>query len=234
MNIVCIVIGILFFICVMIGWMQGLLRVIVSVAGLIASLIVAIYVAPHVSGYIEENTQVDEKIANYISEELQFSDAGKEATRGIQVAVISELPLPESLKSKILDNNNSEMYDALDVSSVYDYIAKSIAVVILNAAVFLLLIFICRIFFFFLGKSMGNFAKLPILRSIDKIGGGLLGAMKGLIFIWVFFLILSITSTFAWSQNIIAQINESVLLKLLYDNNVLLDIVGDLTKILFL
>lgn len=234
MNIVCIVIGILFFICVLIGWMQGLLRVIVSVAGLIASLIVAIYVAPHVSGYIEENTQVDEKIASYISEELQFSDACKEATRGIQVAVISELPLPESLKSKILDNNNSEMYDALDVSSVYDYIAKSIAVVILNAAVFLLLIFICRIFFFFLGKSMGNFAKLPILRSIDKIGGGLLGAMKGLIFIWVFFLILSITSTFAWSQNIIAQINESALLKLLYDNNVLLDIVGDLTKILFL
>lgn len=234
MNIVCIVIGILFFICVLIGWMQGLLRVIVSVAGLIASLIVAIYVAPRVSGYVEENSQVDEKIAGYISEELQFSDVGKEATRGIQVAVISELPLPETLKSKILDNNNSEMYDALNVSSVYDYIAKSIAVVILNAAVFLMLIFICRIFFFFLGKSIGNIAKLPILRSIDKIGGGVLGAMKGLIFIWVFFLILSITSTFAWSQNIIVQINESVLLKLLYDNNVLLDIVGDLTKILFL
>ena len=85
-----------------------------------------------------------------------------------------------------------------------------------------------------MGKSIGSFAKLPIVRSIDKIGGGLLGAMKGLIFIWIFFLILSITSTFVWSQNIIAQINESVLLKLLYDNNVLLDIVGDLTKILFL
>lgn len=234
MNVVCIVIGIFFLICVLIGWVQGLFKVIVSVAGLIISIVVATYVAPHVSGYMEENTQLDEKMAAYISEEMQFSDMGQEATRGIQVAVINELPLPETLKSNILDNNNSEMYNALNVNSIYDYIAKSIAVVILNTVVFLLLIFICRVFFFFLGKSIGTLTKLPILHSIDKIGGGLLGVMKGLIWIWIFFLVLSITSTFVWSQQIIAQIDQSVLLKLLYDNNVLLDIVGDLTKVLFL
>lgn len=234
MNVACIVIGIFFLICVLIGWVQGLFKVIVSVAGLIVSIIVATYVAPHVSGYLEEHTQLDEKIAAYISEELQFSDVGQEATKGIQVAVINELPLPETLKSNILDNNNSEMYNALNVSSIYDYIAKSIAVVILNTVVFLLLIFICRVFFFFLGKSISALTKLPILHSIDKIGGGLLGVMKGLIWIWIFFLILSITSTFVWSQQIIAQIDQSTLLKLLYDNNVLLDIVGDLTKVLFL
>lgn len=234
MNTVCILIGILFFICVLIGWAQGLFRVIVSVAGLVASLVIATYVAPHVSGYLEEKTQIDEQIAKHIVEELEFSDLGQEATRGIQVAVIQELPLPETLKNNILDNNNSEMYQALDVSGVYEYISKSIAVVILNAAVFLLFTFMCRVFFFFLGKSLGSLAKLPIVRSIDKVGGGLLGAMRGLILIWIFFLILSITSTFSWSQEVIVQIQQSAPLKLLYDNNVLLDIVGDLTKVLFL
>lgn len=234
MNRVCIVFGILFLVCILFGVKRGLLRVIVSVAGLIVSMVVAVYVAPHVSGYLQEHTQLDEKIAGYITEELQFSHKDQEATRSIQVAVINELPLSESLKSTILDNNNSEMYNALGVSTVYDYITKSIAVVALNAVVFLLLIFICRIFFFFLGRSIGNFAKLPIVRSIDKIGGGLLGAMKWLILIWIFFLILSITNTFTWSQEIIKQINESAPLKLLYENNILLDIVGDLTKILFL
>ena len=234
MNTVCILIGILFFICVLIGWAQGLFRVIVSVAGLVASLMIAAYVAPHVSGYLEEKTQIDERLAEHIVQELQFSELGQEATRGIQVTVIQELPLPEALKNNILDNNNSEMYQALEVSGVYEYISKSIAVVILNAAVFLFLTFMCRVFFFFLGKAVGELAKVPIVRSIDKVGGGFLGAMRGLILIWIFFLILSITSTFSWSQEITQQIQQFAPLKLLYDNNVLLDIVGDLTRVLFL
>lgn len=234
MSTVCIVIGILFFICVLTGWIQGLFKVVISVAGLIASIFIAAYVAPHVSGYLEEHTKVDDKLAAHIAEELQFSDSDEENSRGVQVAVINALPLPEDMKANILDNNNSEMYEALDVIGVYDYIAKSIAVVILNAAVFLLLVFICRIFFFFLGKAAGGFSKLPIVKWIDKIGGGLLGAVRGVVLIWIFFLILSITSTSAWSHEMIAAISESYPLKLLYDNNLLLDIVGDLTKVLFL
>ena len=60
---ICIIIGILFGICVLAGWIQGLFKVLVSAAGLIASIVVAMYVAPHVSGYLEKNTQIDEKIA---------------------------------------------------------------------------------------------------------------------------------------------------------------------------
>ena len=231
---VCIIIGILFGICVLAGWIQGLFKVLISAAGLIASIVVAMYVAPHVSGYLEKITQIDEKVAEYISTELEFSDSEKKESKGVQVAIINELPISDSLKAGILNNNNSEMYEALDVSGVYDYIAKSIAVVILNASVFLLLIFGCRIFFFFLGKATDGFTKLPIVRWVDKIGGGCLGIIKGLIFIWIFFLILSITSTFEWSQEMISQIGQSKILMLLYNNNLLLDIVGDLTKVLYL
>lgn len=233
MNTVCVVIGVLFLICVLISWAQGLFKVILSAAGLIASIVVAAYVAPNVSGFLEENTMIDDRIASYISKELQFSQTGEDASRAMQVAIINELPLPEGLKSNILDNNNSEMYHVLDVGGVYDYIAKSVAVVILNTAVFLALILICRIFFFFLSKSMKSLSKLPIVRWIDKLGGGFIGIIKGLIYIWVFFLILSITSTFSWSQELTSQIMQSELLKLLYDNNILLDIVGDLTRVLF-
>lgn len=234
MSTVCIVIGVLFLICVLVGWVQGLFRVVISAAGLVASIIIAACVAPHMSGYLEEHTKVDDKIAAYITEELQFSDSEEDTSKGIQVAIINELPLPEDMKANILNNNNSEMYEALDVIGVYDYIAKSVAVVFLNAAVFLFLIFICRVFFFFLGKAVGGFSKLPVLKSIDKVGGGFLGAIKGLIFIWIFFLLLSITSTSMWSQELISEISRSNLLKLLYDNNLLLDIVGDLTRVIFL
>ena len=164
---------------------------------------------------------------------MKYSEIGEDLSRSVQVSVINELPLPESLKSDILDNNNSETYDLLEVSGVYDYIAKSVAVVILNATVFLVLTLICRLLFFVMSKKLGDLTKLPIVRSIDKIGGGCLGVIKGLIYIWLFFLLLSISSTLEWSSLVILQINDSPILKLLYDNNILLDIVGDLTKVIF-
>ena len=114
MSTVNIVIGVVFLVCVLAGMWQGMFRVLISVAGLIASMVVAVYIAPHVSGYIEQNTQVDEKLAQYITDKLQFSESGEETSRGIQVALIEELPLPETMKQNIIDNNNSEMYGVLN------------------------------------------------------------------------------------------------------------------------
>ena len=234
MNVTCIVIGIVFLVFVLIGWIQGMFRVVVSVAGLVASIFIALYGSPYVSGYLQENTKLDDKIANYIIQELQYSETGQEVTKGIQVAAINSLPLPETLKATVLNNNNSEMYEALDVSGVYDYIAMSIAVVILNATVFLAFVLICRVLFWLIGKNFDKLAKLPILRSIDKIGGGVLGGIRGLIWIWIFFLFLSITSTFEWSSYLIEQVNKSFLLRLLYDHNIFVELIGDLTRVLFM
>lgn len=233
MNIYCIVIGVIFFIFVIVGWAQGMIRLLISVAGLIASIMISLYGSPYVSGCLQEHTKIDDKMASYISDELAYSDTGEEVTKGIQVAAINALALPESVKSAILNNNNSEMYQLLEVSGVYDYIAMSISVVILNGIVFLVLLMLCRLFFWFLGHRAKNLSKLPIVRSLDKIGGGILGGIRGILWIWIFFLLLSITSTFSWSAFMIEQINESRVLSFLYDNNILVEIVSDLTKILF-
>lgn len=234
MDWICVVIGIVFFICLIVGWARGLFKVLLSVAGMIASIILATYIAPNISGYLEEHTMIDDNIAMYIEEELNFSGIEEETTRGVQVEVINNLPISETLKSNILNNNNSEMYSALEATGVYDYIAKSMAVVILNATVFLVLVIVAQVFFATLAKVAQGLTKLPIIRSIDKIGGGILGAMQGLIIIWILFLLLSITSTSAISQEMITSINQFPLFKLLYDNNLILDIVGDLTRVLFL
>lgn len=234
MDWICIVIGIAFLICVVIGWARGFLKVLLSVAGLIVSIMLALYAAPRVSGYVQEHTKLDEVIASYISEELGFDDKMKETTKAQEIEVIRELAIPETLKSNMLDNNNSEMYSALQATGVYEYIAKSIAVVIINAVVFLSLLVIARVFFVTLGKVADGLTKLPIVRSLDKVGGGVLGMIQGLILIWILFLLLSVTSASSISYEMIASIRQIPLLKLLYDNNLILDIVGDLTRVLFL
>ncbi len=229
----CILIGIVFSVCVLVGCFRGLIKVILSVAGLLASILVAVYAAPHLSVYLQENTKIDEKIADYISEELHFDEMAEETSKGIQVTLINALPLQDNIRSGILNNNNAEMYKALGVNSVYDYIAKSIAVILLNAMVFFIMTVLCRLLFFFIGKKSEGFSRLPIVKWMDKLGGGLLGALKGIVLIWLFFLLLSVTGASTWSRDITAQINQIYPLKLLYDHNIILDIVGDLTRILY-
>ena len=233
MNTVCIVIGIVFFICVIMGWARGLFRVLISVAGLIVSIIVAAFVAPAISNYIHNNTKWDEQLSVVIAEKLELSDKEEETSKGVQISIIDELPLPDSMKNDIMDNNNLETYDILKATGVYDYIAKSVAVIIINGAVFLITISLCRLIFLFLGRLAKGIDNIPIIGEIDKTGGALLGGIKGLILIWIFFLILSLTSTFEWSRNLTEDVCRIELLKLLFENNILLDIVEDLTKVLF-
>ncbi len=233
MNAVCIVIGLVFLINVVLGWARGFFRVLISVAAAIAGILLGLYFAPYISSYLKENTDTDDKLAVYIEQKLEFSDKSEDKSKGVQVEIIEELPLPDVMKANILNNNNTETYDVLKATGVYDYISKSVAVVILNGAVFLVLALMCIVVFKFMSLLIKGITSIPIIKSIDRIGGGVLGGLHGILMIWVFFLTLSITSTFSVSQIIIKQACESDILKLLYENNILLDIVGDLTKVIF-
>ena len=233
MNAVCIVIGLVFLINVVLGWARGFFRVLISVAAAIAGILLGLYFAPYISSYLKENTDTDDKLAVYIEQKLEFSDKTEDKSKGVQVEIIEELPLPDVMKANILNNNNTETYDVLKATGVYDYISKSVAVVILNGAVFLVLALMCIVVFKFMSLLIKGITSIPIIKSIDRIGGGVLGGLHGILMIWVFFLTLSITSTFSVSQIIIKQACESDILKLLYENNILLDIVGDLTKVIF-
>lgn len=233
MSYVCIIIGIIFFVFVLAGWIEGLFKVVISVAGMVIGLTVATFIAPQASGHIQEHSRFDESIAFYVREALQFEDSGEELSKGVQVSIINDLDLPEYLKSTILNCNNSEMYEALQVENVYDYISKTIAVLLINTVMFLVFSLGCGLFCYFFGQGIMEMGKLPIVREIDKIGGGLLGAIRGIIFIWIFFLILSFATTTSWGAEILSQISQCVPLKWLYDNNILLNLVGDISKILF-
>lgn len=233
MNAVCIVIGLVFLINVILGWARGFFRVLISVVAAIAGILLGLYSAPYISSYLKENTDTDDKLAVYIEQKLEFSDKTEDKSKGVQVEIIEELPLPNVMKANILNNNNTETYDVLKATGVYDYISKSVAVVILNGAVFLVLALMCIVVFKFMSLLIKGITSIPIIKSIDRIGGGVLGGLHGILMIWVFFLTLSITSTFSVSQIIIKQACESDILKLLYENNILLDIVGDLTKVIF-
>ncbi len=231
---VCMVLGVVLLVFVVVGYLRGLFQVLISIASLIASIIIAVYAAPHLSSWLQEHTEADEKLAVYISEQMSFSGKKEETSKGVQVEEINSLGISDQMKGVILNNNNSDMYKALGVTGVYGYISKSIAVMFINVTVFVLLAGFCRVFFFILKRKAGKLTEdLPVVKWMDRTAGALLGAAKGVLLTWIFFLILSVTGTYEWSRECTRQIKENPAVSFLYENNLLSDMVVDVGKVMF-
>ena len=74
--------------------------------------------------------------------------------------------------------------------------------------------------------SLDLIARLPVLHGINKTAGLLLGLAESLVFIWVFFLAITIFFTGKTGENLMGMVNDSLFLRFLYSNNYLLKIIS--------
>jgi uncharacterized membrane protein YkgB len=73
-----------------------------------------------------------------------------------------------------------------------------------------------------IGKILGTIFSFPILSMLNRIGGAVLGAAKGICIVWIFFLIISIFWNAVWAQNCYHLIRENPIVSYLYDENIFL------------
>ena len=60
------------------------------------------------------------------------NEAADAAPPSVQRSIIEEMELPEQLKDALLENNNSEVYEALGVSSFTHYVSRYLANSLIN------------------------------------------------------------------------------------------------------
>ncbi len=62
-------------------------------------------------------------------------------------------------------------------------------------------------------------SKLPVIHSLDKVAGLLLGLTEVVVFIWLVFLFVGVMNPFGLQDWFMAQVNQSVFLSILYKLN---------------
>ena len=112
---------------------------------------------------------------------------------------------------------------------ISDYISMMILKAIAFVGIFILAFIILKIIEWCLEAA----ASLPVLHSLNRLGGLLFGAVNGLMTIWFFFIIVTIFASTQWGVEIFRQINESIILSFIYNNNYLLVIIMNITKMIF-
>ena len=129
---------------VLYGHYRGFVRLAVSAVSLVLSLGVVHFGAPSVANLLRSNEVVYQAVEDSVTKFIQKDDeaeneAADAAPPSVQRSIIEEMELPEQLKDALLENNNSEVYEALGVSSFTHYVSRYLANSLINIISFFLL-----------------------------------------------------------------------------------------------
>lgn len=231
MNWLTIVIILLFVVCFYAGMKRGLVKTVFSIVFLAAGLLLSAMISPYVSSYLHNNDSVYTSVYQAVKKNVKLD--GNIETLKQENSIIDELPLPDALREKIKENNNAEVYKALGVKKFKKYIYKYITNMIINGISYVGVYILVSICLYVLSVTLDLMSKLPVLNEINHLAGGAVGLLQGLLIFWIFCTVLSIFSNFQWAQKLYAMINESVILSILYDMNMLLKMITNLKNSFF-
>lgn len=208
------------------GHYKGFIRLVVSAAALVITLFAVRFALPYAAEWLKNETPVYEMMQQGMERAVGLDEkieaaGGELAEKAAERSVIEALELPEQLKSMLLENNNGEVYRMMGVELFQDYVSGYLADMILRIVAFILLFLIVFILLHIVVIWLDLIAKLPILSGLNKIAGAVLGLAEGMIFVWIFCLVLTVLSGTEIGIAAMGQINASSWLSWIYDHNML-------------
>ena len=198
------------------GIYRGIVKMIFPIVSLIGTLIAVFILLPVMSNVIKDNTKIYENLEQVVSEKILPES---EFTGFNQEEIIDSIDLPEVIKEVILKNNTAEKYIELGVSSLREYIIKSVTDMIFNVAAFLIAFLLVFIILRILFGFMSVLTSLPVIHGVNKLAGAVAGFVMGLAVVWIIFAVLTIFGSTQFSKDVFEQVNDSALLTFIYNRN---------------
>lgn len=206
------------------GYKRGLIKEIVSFACVFLSMAMVWFVNPYVNEFICENTSIYEKIQEscqkFVEEKYNVQMSNKEG----QTEVINEMNLPDLISDGLVQNNNSDIYQYLAVSTFSDYITQYLAKMVVNGISFLISLLMSAILIKSVIWMLDLVSRLPVIHGMNKIAGAFLGAAKFLIVIWVVLLALTIICNTEIGEAGLHIVEKDYILSYIYDKDILIKI----------
>lgn len=229
MNKLLLIVGAVFLISIIVGYIRGFLKIALSLVVTVASIFLVAAITPHISGWIQESTSIGQSVQNKL--EGMFEIVGGtsasdetlvETSREQQIAVIEGAGLPSMIRDLLLENNNNEVYEALGVTTFVDYVGAYVTKLISDIIAFLVAWIAVTIIARILMGVIGIIGKIPVIGGMNKIAGAAVGAGIGLILVWILFILVTLLYNTAVGQSCMTDIEASQILMKLYDGNILM------------
>lgn len=202
-----------------IGLKRGIVSMLLSLLFSAVGIVAAIFITPAVTGFVRENTELDDAVRTRTMEYME--DAGFLMTADSEE--VKEF-FPEVFQKEI--NAEADKYIQEGVDAYNGYVVGAVANFILSAIVYLVVFLSIIIACCIVGAIVKVIAKLPIIRTANDLGGMIAGFGLGLLCVSLMFLILMVFSNFPWAKVVYEDIERSPILSILYNKNLILMIIA--------
>lgn len=185
------------------GHKKGLVGVVVGFASLILSIILAFAFQSVVANALYDSG-IGAKVEDVAQENMQnMIDNGENIEDSFYGNIISDVVTEEQISKA--------------AETVSRFVMKGLSFI----AIFLIVRIICYI----LQMILNIVFNLPILSSINDMGGIIVGVISVLIKVWILLAIASFISPLPMFEGIANTIDKTFLVKILYNNNLLVSII---------
>ena len=204
------------------GARKGMVRTAVSMVSFILVIVAVSWINPYMGDFIREHTSWEESIQQRTSEMLAgVIEDQLEPDAGQQEEIIRQLPLPDGMKELLLENNNEEGYRSMAAEGFADYLSGYLAYAVINGIAFVLSFVVTIILIRLILYAVDILTDLPVLGGINRAGGIVLGAVQGLLWLGIIFLVIALFADTPAGRVLMEQIRSNPVLSWLYNNNFL-------------
>ncbi|WP_434310075.1 CvpA family protein [Hominifimenecus sp. rT4P-3] len=200
------------------GWRKGFLKMALGMLAVVLAIVFTALFSPTVTRLLRTETPLYDKMTETIGVGLaEMLEGEEEDTKEGQQKALENSSLPNVLKETLLENNNERVYQMLGVDSFLGYVSRYLAGVVVNICgvllTFALSFAVLRLALLLLGVVQ----HLPGIHLVNKVGGGILGFLQGLVLIWLFCAVITVFSGTSWGREALGAVQKNTLLSMVYD-----------------
>lgn len=129
--------------------------------------------------------------------------------------------LPSALGLEKLVGNDSEIYKMLLLSGFEDQVESYVQMFAARVLALVVTYIVVRLLLRTVFLSLEVLVKVPGLSFLNRLMGAGFGLVQQLLFLWLFLLLVAIFSSTSWGTFLYQTIQDSMYMKVLYENNLL-------------
>lgn len=185
-----------------IGFRRGLVKSIISLTSIIVGFIAAKLFYIRLADYITSATNIDSKINSFIYDKLMVSFPNGQVSLTASDANSSL----QWILTKLFHSENI-------INDTVSTISSQITVIILNVLAFVALFIVTIIIIKIIGVLLNKISQLPVLSFVNKLGGSIIGIIKGALLCMLLVSVVSSLTIFTSNPTIVSLLSDSLLCK---------------------
>lgn len=235
MNLIDIAVVLILAYYVVSGYMRGFTVSVLDIASYLLAFILAITLSPAMSGFLMNDTGLGEMLVIYAegSEYVNNIELASTAITDIEAheitSAIDSAALPTPFGTCLKANVDSEAFARQGITTLGDYFNMTIVSVVINILSFVLVFFICRLIFSIAINATNYVTRLPVLKQANSWLGMAVGLLRGVLVLYVVFMLLPMLIAVLPAGNIHNLINgylaQSFTANFFYGTNFLLPLI---------